>query len=62
MQTQTQMLNMGASPLEAKNAMNLFKLLKPGLLINENGNIETSIGQKSILGLYRLLKEVLEND
>lgn len=55
MKTQTidQMLDAGASAEEARNAMELFNFLHPGLKIKKNGRIDTAGGDKLPLGLYR---------
>jgi hypothetical protein len=55
MKTQTieEMIKAGATKEEAENAARLFELLRPGLKIKRNGRIDTSGGDKTILGLYR---------
>ena len=50
------MITAGASKREAEEAMELFNLLKPGMKIKRNGRVDTSIGDKTPLGLYRTLK------
>jgi hypothetical protein len=54
-QTLTEMCDAGADDQEAANAYKLFNLLKPGLKIKKNGRIDTSGGDKTILGLYRTI-------
>lgn len=55
MKTQTidEMLDAGATDDEARNATELFNLLRPGLKVKRNGRIDTAGGDKTPLGLYR---------
>jgi hypothetical protein len=55
-QTIEEMVLLGATTEEAKNAIELFKLLRPGLKVKRNGRIDTTGGDKSPLGLYRTIK------
>ena len=54
-QTLTEMYDAGADDQEAANAFKLFNLLKPGLKVKRNGRVDTSGGDKTILGLYRMI-------
>jgi len=59
MKTQTvkQMVNTGgATREEAYAALSLFALLRPGLKIKRNGDVETELGEKTPLGLYRVIR------
>jgi hypothetical protein len=59
-QTLEEMLKLGATGEEAVKALGLFMILHPALKTkNVVGNIriDTIYGDKSPLGLYRLLKE-----
>ena len=49
------MIDAGASQKESAAAYKLFKLLEPGLRIKKNGRIATSGGDKTPLGLYRII-------
>ena len=49
------MMKSGADREEAENALKLFELLKPGLKVKRNGRIDTSGGDKTLLGLYRTI-------
>lgn len=57
MKTQTidEMIEAGATKEEAENSLKLWELLKPGIRIKKNGRIDTSIGGKTPLGLYRTI-------
>ena len=57
MKTQTidEMILAGATKEEAEKAMELLELLRPGLKIKKNGRIDTIIGDKTPLGLYRTI-------
>ena len=44
---------------EAMKALDLFELLRPGLRIKK-GRIETTYGDKTVLGLYRSVKRIME--
>ncbi len=48
-----QMIDCGASEAEAKQALELFEMLRPGLKVKSNGTVSTSMGNKTFLGLYR---------
>lgn len=54
-QTYEEMIEAGASEKEADEAIELFELLRPGLRIKRNGRVYTSCGDKTTLGLYRLM-------
>jgi hypothetical protein len=54
-QTVNDMIEAGATKEEAQKAMDLFILLRPGLKVKKNGRIETTCGDKYILGLYRTI-------
>jgi hypothetical protein len=49
------MINKGADKQEAENAMKLWELLSPGLKIKSNGRVNTAVGDKTPLGLYRTI-------
>lgn len=57
MKTQTieEMKQAGASEEEAKAALDLWALLAPGLKIKQNGRVDTAVGDKTPLGLYRTI-------
>ena len=57
MKTQTidEMILAGATKEEAEKAHQLFEMLKPGLKIKNNGRIDTVFGDKTTLGLYRMI-------
>ena len=57
MKTQTikDMVKQGATLDEAKNAFELFAILRPGLKVKQNGRIDTTCGDKTPLGLYRTI-------
>ena len=57
MKTQTieQMIEQGATKDEAENALLLFELLRPGLRVKRNGRVDTTAGDKTPLGLYRII-------
>jgi hypothetical protein len=58
LQTREQMIEAGATPQEADAALKLFEIMRPSLKIKrENGRIETTHGDKSILGWYRTCKD-----
>lgn len=61
MKTQTieDMLNAGATREEAEASYKLFLLLAPGLKVKKNGRIDTSIGDKTPLGLYRTIGSMI---
>ena len=51
------------SESEAQNAINLYELLKPVLKVKrENGRFELAGGDKTILGLYRSVKRIIDNE
>jgi hypothetical protein len=52
-QTIEEMIEAGATPDEAANAMKLWNLLRPGLKVKSNGRVGTDFGDKTPLGLYR---------
>ena len=54
------MILAGADKEESENAYKLFELLKPGLKIKKNGRIDTSCGDKTPLGLYRIIRRTLQ--
>lgn len=61
-QTVEQMIKLGATKEEAERAGDLFHFLSPGLKIKENGRVETKEGDKTPLGLYRMVKRILRGD
>lgn len=54
-QTYDEIIAAGGTPDEAVHALNLFELLRPGLKVKANGRIDTAHGDKTILGLYRMI-------
>jgi len=54
------MIELGATQVEAERAADLFFFLSPGLRIKSNGRVETKEGDKTSLGLYRMVKDILE--
>jgi len=62
MKTQSidEMMEAGATKDEAEQAIKLFELLRPGLKVKRNGRIDTTGGDKYPLGLYRIIKTVLQ--
>jgi hypothetical protein len=56
MQTVEEMIAQGATPDEAEKAHALIEILLPGLRIKPNGRIDTTVGDKTPLGLYRFIK------
>ena len=56
-----EMIEAGASRSEALQAAELFRVLRPALTVKrENGRIRTTHGDKSTLGLYRTLKDIIK--
>jgi len=53
------MMQSGADREEAENALKLFELLRPGLKVKRNGRIDTTEGDKTILGLYRTIGSMI---
>jgi hypothetical protein len=58
-QTMDEMQKEGASWDEAYRANEMIQLLLPGLKIKKNGRIDTSIGDKTPLGLYRSINHIM---
>lgn len=63
MKTQTidDMINIGATPLEARIATAVFAVLRPCLKIDRHGLVSTTWGTKSPLGLYRIINRVRDD-
>jgi hypothetical protein len=59
-QTREEMIEEGASEFEARGAIFLMELLKPGLKIKANGRVDTAYGDKTALGLYRAIKGMID--
>lgn len=61
MKTQSveEMVKAGATQEEAEKAFELFKILRPGLLVKRNGRIDTTWGDKTPLELYRAAMRLL---
>jgi hypothetical protein len=59
-QTVEEMVKMGATIPEAVRAAYLFGILRPGLKVKRNGRVDTLVGDKTALGLYRLIKSAGE--
>lgn len=62
MKTQTfdDMINVGATKDEARIAIAVFSVLKPCLKIKSDGKIRTLWGEKTPLGMYRVINRVKE--
>lgn len=59
-QTKKEMMKYGADEKEIDAALALYELLKPCLKVGKTGSnnhFELSTGNKSLLGLYRTLKD-----
>jgi len=54
-QTKDDMLKAGATETEAREAMIMFKMLRPCLRVNKTGRVNTLWGSKTPLGLYRTI-------
>ena len=61
-QTKEEILAAGFTEETAERATILFELLRPGLKIKESGRVDTGLGDKSVLGLYYMLKDFFEED
>jgi hypothetical protein len=59
-QSKEDMLLQGASQEEAEKALQLYNILLPALKHKTNGRFELNGGDKTILGMYRIIKEVLK--
>ena len=60
-QTKQEMIEIGATEKEAEAALELFALLRPSLKVSrENGRIEIQGGNKTVLGLYRTIKDLIQ--
>jgi len=59
-QTIEDMIDVGATPSEAKRAEAIWEMLRPGLRIKSNGRVDTAGGDKTKLGLYRSILRVIE--
>lgn len=57
MKTQTfeEMKGLGATDYEARMALELFAELRPGLRVKRNGRVDTASGDKTPLGLLRVI-------
>lgn len=58
-QTMQDMIDAGATKMEAAKAKDLFDLLRPGLKVKRNGRVDTSWGDKTPLGLYRTIQRLV---
>jgi hypothetical protein len=54
-----EMLDAGATQEEAEKATAMFDLLRPGLKVKGNGRVDTSYGDKTPLGLYRMIVGII---
>lgn len=54
------MISAGADMDEAMRAIVLFEMLNPCLRIKANGRIDTTDGDKTILGLYRMVRRYVK--
>jgi hypothetical protein len=62
-QTFDEMIQAGATHNEALTAIEMFRVLRPALKIKrENGRIETTHGDKNILGFYRTIKDIISKE
>lgn len=62
-QTKEEMIEVGASEEEAEAALELFALLRPSLKVSrKNGRIEIQGGNKTVLGLYRTVKDLIKEN
>jgi hypothetical protein len=62
-QTFEQMVEAGASRFEAKQAAEMFRVLRPSITLKrENGRIRTTHGDKNVLGLYRTVKDIVNGE
>jgi hypothetical protein len=51
-QTVEEIITLGISKSDAEKAIKLWKILEPCLKIKPNGRVNTSSGDKTVLGLY----------
>ena len=63
-QTKQEMLaSFNVTDQEANAAIELFRVLRPAITVKrENGRIETTHGDKSILGFYRTVKDIINKE
>lgn len=62
-QTKQEMIEIGATEKEAEAALELFALLRPSLKVSrEKGRIEIQGGNKTVLGLYRTVKDLIKEN
>lgn len=62
-QTKEEMIEIGATEEDAESALELFALLRPSLKVSrENGRIEIQGGNKTVLGLYRTVKDLIKEN
>lgn len=62
-QTYDEMIEAGATANEALCALELFRVLRPSLTVKRsNGRIATTRGDKSILGFYRTVKDIVNKE
>lgn len=59
-QTLADMRKAGASDEESIEALEVWRLLEPGLIIKKTGRTETTAGDKTPLGLYRTLRRTMK--
>lgn len=58
--TTEQMTKLGADVAEIAKAQELFRVLRPCLKVkSDSGKVETTHGDKNILGLYRTVKDIV---
>lgn len=62
-QTYEEMMQAGATKNEALTALEMFRVLRPALTVKRsNGRIETTSGDKNILGFYRTMKDIVNKE
>jgi hypothetical protein len=58
-QTKEEMLALGATEAEANATLELFRVLRPCLKVKANGRIELTHGDKTVLGFYRTVRDLV---
>jgi len=62
-QTCEEMIQAGATKNEALAALKMFRVLRPALTVKRsNGRIEMTHGDKTILGFYRTMKDIVSEE
>ncbi len=60
MNTDTQQDWNGATPEEVCQVDKLRELILPGIRLRRNGRVDTTVGSKTLLGLYRTLARFVD--